>query len=597
MKYHFTNWIWGTIILIVSHFSANAMLADSLKIGFEKDTIKVLEGNKSEVIGIILSNGLIPQDSTIEITWSIIDTDATKNKDFEILGDNKFIFSRTEAKTQKRYFEIKAFKDQPIENETILIELKVTKGNGIPTILLKKECRIIIQDVKSEVEQLREEFQLKNEEIINRIKTIIDKDKDTTEVIGTISLKSAKVNVYTWGDTSKSRCFLNKFKKNSTFKGYSNDSTYKKRAKPIELIEIEKADIQFKYGIATEIRVFSKNFEEIFSNHWFHGINKRPRFGVSFRHSTFNNLVNYYRLVNENDPNRFIYLSDVIKYSSRTGLNFAPSDAIVTLENKTDKNKADISVKTSLNSYANLNIYTDMLGLLKIDQGNGIVQSDASAKIYLSTLPAKNRLRFKFNYLMPYARYARFENGFQNIPNSQNKSFGLGKNDTINRMLLNQRKFFDFGLKLNLYNRIGKFDNTFEFNILAGFGWFNRQGPIDSVLTKKTGSLQYQGLLSNTFDLGAETRVAIVQYRNFGMNLGIMANLQKIINAQENNIKDGGFKPVYRTEAEIYYYPIQNSRDKIFLRTYYTFNNNTKEENFLRVQIGYKALFNFPNKK
>ncbi len=578
------------IFLMVSisiHFAqAKGFAADTVKVGFQKDIIRILEG-ESKIIVIEL-NGEIPKDSVVEVKWKIIDSDATSGIDYKILGDENFTFLSNKSAIQEKYFKILTYEDENIENEKFTIELSfVLKGKSFAKLINKKYV-VILTDTKTELQAFKEKYIEQEKEILKTLSDVINNDKNVSDTIGIIRLISTPQRLHYWRDS----------KKNSGYKSDLNKDDDK-----LKEIDISKVDIRFKYGVATDIRAFAKDNSEVFSNHWYNGREpNRPRYGVSYRHNAISSRNKKYYLIGEKNPSKFIKLVDLIDYENRTGLNFAPSDTMITLLNEKGKEEANILVRAFLNSYINFNIYTDLLGLLRIDQGNGIIQSDASAKIFLSTLPAKDKLRFHFNYLMPYARLARFENGFQNVPTTDNDttSFGIrkSKSDNISRMLLNQRKVFDVGLKLNILNKIGKFDNTYELNTFAGFGWFRRQGPVDNELTQKlNGVKQYQGILTNTLEFGLETRAAILQYKNFGINTGLLASWQKIINAKLYNIADGGFKPFYRTEAEIFYYPLEKSNDKIFLRTYYTFNNSQTEESFLRVQVGYKALFKISNKK
>lgn len=373
--------------------------------------------------------------------------------------------------------------------------------------------------------------------------------------------------------------------------------------KPIEdkPILLSKVEVEFKNGVASEIRAFSKDNSEVFSNHWYKKDGQtRPRYGVSFRHNSLTSRYDNYWLIGEKDPKTYIKLADVLRYQHSIELNFSPNNTTISLD-VVDKPK-ELLVATSLNSYIYVNIYTDVLGLLRSDQGNGIIQTEASAKIFFSTLPHKKRLAFSFNYIMPYLRYARFENGFETIPNVSGSPFT--NTGTIDRMAVNQRKYLDIGLKLNIFNFLGRFDNAYELNTFTGFAWFDARGPIDAVKTTKVGTTQYQGIVANTFEFGLEGRSSIVQYRNFGINLGAMIALQKIINndSQLNSKKDplfinAGLEPYYRVEWEVFYFPVANKQNKIFLRTYYTFNSNEKEDNFLRVQLGFKGKVNLSNKK
>ena len=256
---------------------------------------------------------------------------------------------------------------------------------------------------------------------------------------------------------------------------------------------------------------------------------------------------------------------------------------------------AKMYVKTSLSSYVHLNVYSDALNLFKADRGNALLQTEASAKIFLRTMPTKRKMNFMLNYISPYLKYSRFENGFSSVA----ADTIIGKKDTIsiNRMLVNQRKYLEIGLKLNIFTFVTPFYNTAELNVFCNFGWFDRQGDIDQAQTKLTGTTQYQGITSNTFDFGIEGRYSIFQSGNFGLNLAGMAYCQKIWNNKLSTYTNGGYEFFYRTEAEIFYFPIANSRDKIFLRSYHVMNNNPRETNFTQLQIGYKALFKLPNTK
>ena len=563
-------------------------VVDTVKVGFkeDKDTISIAEG-KSQIIEVEL-NGSIPKNSIITIKWKIKNSDATLDKDFGIIADDSLVFGSVQSKTQLKYLKITALKDLNIENEKFTIELNIFKGGNLVK-LTKPTCVIILEDFKTDLQNAEEEIAVLKADFAAQKKLIVEKvseiinAKDSSEVIGKIRLKNATLTQWMSKEGTKN-------------KGYKKNTNEIEEMKSKAIIS--SVDVRFKYGVASEIRAFTKDSTEIFSNLWSPSSEQIcHRYGISYRHNALSKRNEKYYLIGEKDKSVSIKLGDVLDYTHKTGLNFVPSDTTVTLYNQKDKKEASIYVKTSLTSYINFNIYTDLLGLLRIDQGNGLIQSDASAKIYLTTLPARNKLRFHLNYLMPYARYSRFENSFQNVPNTENKSFETSMTNNISRMLLNQRKYFDAGLKLNIVNWIGKFDNNYELNAFSGFGWFNRQGPVDSENTTKTGTTQYQGILTNTFEFGLETRAAFLQYRNFGINTGFMATYQKIINAELNKIDNGGFKPFYRTEAEVFYYPIKNSKDKIFLRTYYTFNGSKVEESFLRVQVGYKALFKISNKK
>ena len=306
-------------------------------------------------------------------------------------------------------------------------------------------------------------------------------------------------------------------------KGFLSDTSFKPKE---ETVKIDTVEILFKYGVAAEIKVYAKD-GEIYSNLWYNGYEKpRTRVGISFRHQIYRDDYRNFWLMGKSNPKSGIKMLDLLDYDPKIGSNYPPGDGVVKL---TKKYPADnISVNTSLSSYVHLNFYSDLLNLLGTDPGNGLLQTEASAKIFLRTLPTKKKINFLFHYLSPYLKFSRFENGFRDIVPTKVKSETSSDSAfSIDRMLVNQRKFLDIGLKINLFDRISRFYNTTELNVFCNFGWFNRRGEKDILNSNRTGITQYQTIPSNTFDIGLEVRHSIFQYRNFGINLAAMVFAQR----------------------------------------------------------------------
>ncbi len=545
-------------------------VADSLKAGFEEDTITIHEGD-STFIAIRLM-GEIPKDSTIEIKYSVKETDATATKDFKLRGPSTFTFQSSTAAIQSLSFQLLTIKDNNEEQETITLELAIVKGGKI-TKIIGGECVIILND--EGIAQKKYEA-----EISAIVKHVVNTDKDTSEEIGIIRIKNlAVINRFLKASKNNERGYITEVQK---FEG------------KIRTDSISRVEVLFKYGVAAEIKAYSGKTDEVYSNLWNNRFNKRrTRVGISFRHQLLNDRYRYFYLIGKSNPKSVIRMFDLLDYDIKSGLNYPPKDTLIVLTKKDSVSK--MYVKTSLNSYIHLNVYSDALNLFKADRGNALLQTEASAKIFLRTMPTKHKMNFMLNYISPYLKYSRFENGFSSVI----ADTIIGKKDTIsiNRMLVNQRKYLDIGLKLNIFTFVTPFYNTAELNVFCNFGWFDRQGDIDQAQSKLTGTKQYQGITSNTFDFGIEGRYSVFQYRNFGLNLAGMVYCQKIWNNKLSTYTNGGYEFFYRTEAEIFYFPIANSKDKIFLRSYHVMNSNAKEANFTQLQIGYKALFKLPNAK
>ena len=565
------------------HSSEWAFVADSVKVSFEKGTITIIEGDSSLIT--IRLMGEIPKDSTIEIKYSVKETDATATKDFKLRGPSTFTFKSSTAAIQS--FEMLTIKDNNEERESITLELSIVKGGKIAKIAGGK-CVIILKDFKTLTELAQEKYREENTKVLNTVRGIINNDKDTSEMIGKIRIK--KFTVKSW--------YLNEKRKpwKSRARGFADSTKLQETAKIKEskTETINKVDVLFRYGVAAEIKAYA-NSGEVYNNLWYNDSTKRrTRAGISFRHQMYNSKYQGFLLTGKNNPKSVIRMFDLIEYDDSVGVNFLPNDTTIRLTKK--DSVAKMYVKTSLSSYVHLNIYSDALNLFKADRGNALLQTEASAKIFMRTIPTKRKMNFLLNYISPYLKYNRFENGFNSVIADTIRE----KKDTtisIDRMLVNQRKYLDIGLKLNIFTLVTRFYNTAELNVFCNFGWFDRRGDIDQAQTKLIGTTQYQGITNNTFDFGIEGRYSIFQYRNFGINLAGMAYCQKIWNNKLSAFTNSGYEFFYRTEAEIFYFPIANSKDKIFLRSYHIMNNSTKEANFTQLQIGYKALFKLPNTK
>jgi hypothetical protein len=571
-----------------SCFKHSHVVLDSVKVGFEKDAIKILEGDSTS-IGIEIM-GAIPKDSLIEISYIVKDADALTGKDFKLRTTNNFVFRTTAITLQRQFLELLTTKDNNEEREYIVLELAIVKGEKFAK-LTKKRCLVLLKDFKTPTELAHETFKEETQNIVKNVQRIINADKDTNEVIGKIKLRNFKVGKYALIDSIDQV-------KIAKAKGMMDSAFFVSKKAPTkkDSIEIDTVKVLFKYGVAAEIKAYTKD-GEVYSNLWYNGYGKsRTRVGISFRHQIYKDSYRNFYLIGKNDEKSAIRLLDLLDYDAKIGLNYPPGDDTVRLTKA--KPIHHISVKTSLSSYVHLNLYSDLLNLLGTDPSNGLLQTEASAKIFLRTLPNNKRINFMLHYLSPYLKYSRFENGFRDIvPTKVKSETSTDSVYSIDRMLVNQRKFLDIGLKMNLFEHIGRFYNTAELNVLCNFGWVNERGKKDDLNSLRTGITQFESIPHNTLDLGIEGRYSIFQYRNFGINLGAMVFFQKIWNNKLTTFVNGGYQTFYRTEAELFYFPVANSKDKIFLRAYHVINNNPKEANFMQLQFGYKLQFKLPNGK
>jgi hypothetical protein len=319
------------------------------------------------------------------------------------------------------------------------------------------------------------------------------------------------------------------------------------------------------------------------------------RYPISTRHLNFNSGVNQAKLyatgrAGDRYHFDFIKFRDILYYDPGLISNYAPGPDTISIT--PEKSVKLLKLKTSLKSYINLNVYTDFLSLIKAERGNGLVQTEATSRLYLITnnLPRKNS--WIFNYVEPFIKYSRFDAAYSSVvPDTSDD-----KKITVNRMLLNQRAFFNTGIKLNLYKFITKLYNEVDINLLGRLDWADVRGK---QLSQKNSNdaIEYETDRVNMFTLGAEAKYKIVLYRNYGITAGFTTMYQQIWNNPpcENN----DWRWFHSPEFELYYYPIADSESRIFLRFRTFLTNPTEtEKKFVQMQIGYRGQlkFNPPSK-
>jgi len=285
--------------------------------------------------------------------------------------------------------------------------------------------------------------------------------------------------------------------------------------------------------------------------------------------------------------NDFIKFGELLWYDASLARNYAPGDnASIVLKPEPGKDQIQLTTRTSLKSYINLNIYTDFLSLVKAEKGNGLVQTEASAHIFLQTKNRFNTYSYIFNYLEPYLKYSRYDTGF----NSVNPDTLASGEVRINRTMLYQRSFLNLGLRLNMLRWITKFNNDLEWNILTQFDWANTRGK---ALTRSNPSdaIEYEQNRINMLAFATEIKYRTILYRNFGLTSGWRTSLQKLWNNPDFINKKGTW--YHSPEFELFYYPIAQSDDRVFFRFRTILTTTSAERHFAQLQIGYKGQFNF----
>ena len=485
-------------------------------------------------------------------------------------------------------------------------------------------------------------------ELLDEVLRRINSDPDTSESVGTIRLHSLKPTLYTIRkkvDKSKSDSTKKLLSpENGRPKGgYGKEITSleddialdsslqtvdRRISRPDSFYEhilsylqvrVQKAELSIFNGVVSDIKVYAdiykwdttkkeylKEVSEIFSNlvsrkNAIIDVSKgtttihKKRVPISIRHLIYDSRIAETKLYSVGMAqgrykNDYIKFGDVIWYDPNLARNYPPGDnESIILTPEPENREKKLTTRTSLRSYINLNIYSDFLALTKAEKGNGLVQTEASAHIFLNTKNNVNKYSYFLNYLEPYMKFSRFDTGYNTV-NADTLDNGQ---ININRSLLNQRSFLNLGIKLNLFRWITKFNNDFEINTFSQFDWANARGK---ALTRANASdaLEYESLRVNMLSLGAEIKYRTILYRNFGLTSGWKTSFQELWNRPEYENKKWSW--YHSPEFELFYFPIAKSDDKIFIRFKTLITTFHNERNFVQLQVGYKGQFNFKTK-
>lgn len=367
--------------------------------------------------------------------------------------------------------------------------------------------------------------------VLNGLEGVIDTDSDTTGVVGTVSLFT-RVKLY----------------------GGSVDS-----------IDIVKADLFITEGLYKHIRFYSSD-GKIFENTRYVSVS-------SFRKQRFDKLKN----INFHQNGEHVILGDCMDYLWVNGNNFAPSDSQLVLDTQNSQKK--LNINTGLNSYIELRTYSDLLALIGAEE-NGLVQVEASSRIIgYTTNISKNGNLYFLNYVEPSIRYSKFDNDFESLTVTKLINDSL----LVDRSQLNQIAKLEFELQVNLLRFYTKAGHYIDLTGLTSYKFSD---------IKYKDTINTANLVSFGFNLGYD----LPRYKNFGIEANLTGEWQYIArNSGFNpNQVDGIYaKPAWvffwSPELEMYYSPLENKDNKIYLKVSGVNSFLQSDKNFSQIQLGYRT--------
>lgn len=281
------------------------------------------------------------------------------------------------------------------------------------------------------------------------------------------------------------------------------------------------------------------------------------------------------RLWNEEKGNNtFIYLKDVLKY--RYYSPYFPDD----LENATvsPKNPAKVlSAASNLNSLINVAIYTDLPGLLG-RKANGLINTDVTSRFMTNAKNISNWDVTLAAFIEANLCLSKFDSKFKSLDSTDIRVNSGTHADTLNRLKIIQTAWLKGSIKLNVVSIKLLAAQYIEVN----FGTRVNVVNADSIYRKSSDII--------SFDYYPELVYSVKRLSNFGMDLSIRWISQRL--SGKAAFANGNGLYVFNPEAAFYYYPVNKSSSRMYLRFDYFAGHDKLFPNFYQLQFGYKTSLN-----
>ncbi|MBU2940991.1 hypothetical protein KO494_15680 [Lacinutrix sp. C3R15] len=278
----------------------------------------------------------------------------------------------------------------------------------------------------------------------------------------------------------------------------------------------------------------------------------------------FNNKRYLELLYPKKEPTHYLKLSELLAYDYMMGKKFFPKDTIIKKKFKKDSvgKKIPVYKDVHLNSYLEGRLFTDVIGL-NGEEANGVAQAEIKAHFNLNT-------QSNFAFVEPSLKYSKFtkDNDFVILDSVQSRALTN----------FHRQSFLSVGLKLNIIKR--EFGDRYDLeflNVGSEYSW-TRLKEITST-TDITNTVH----LFNSF---IEIKGKMNEFDNFGISLGNKFLYELPVQDQELDLDP--FSWYIIPEVEIFYYPVENKNNTIYLRFSYTSNTRNHDFDYPSLQFGYK---------
>lgn len=341
-------------------------------------------------------------------------------------------------------------------------------------------------------------------------------------------------------------------------------STKAFKAIPVhDAIPIDSAVITISEGVMEHLQVYTADGRSFY--------NTRSPIPILTLERRFDD-----QLINPQDGSK-ILLKDAIYFEAERRFNYFPDEQSITIRNSKDTDGAVSAVGTetlfarnNLNSLVNLQVYSDLLGVLG-DQPNGLIQFEANTKLYLHRANYCGSYVFApLDAIEPFFHFNRIDSKFDTISVS-------GTNE-VNRLELFRRYTYAVGLDVNFFRADWRPSNSFEL----------KGGYMYSSSNLVVGEDKIHAALHTPY---LEVVLKSKRLNNFGFDLRgrylwQKLNPNELIDNDEWN-RLGSFR------ATLFYFTDKAKADKMFLRFVNYLNFSDRKQDFSQLQLGFSKAISF----
>lgn len=242
---------------------------------------------------------------------------------------------------------------------------------------------------------------------------------------------------------------------------------------------------------------------------------------------------------------------------------FVPDDQHFRL---TEKNNSKILFRgAGINQISDIRFYSDLLGTLG-NEANGIAQTEGSTRIFINNRNIKNAGVIPFRYGAVSFHVSKLDSKFSTTKNDS----------TLTYLKFTQRNWLNIDLTANLLSVWLQSKSRSWASLNAGAGaTLTRLAEKNDTLSR-TGNYYFIEALGefkeiSNFGIDFSTRLFWLTVPGVGGNLGKL-------------------NPLIKVSTNIYWSPLANTRNRVFLRVNYFQDLVEKGEPFFQFQAGYSVV-------